>query len=246
MDLHDRVVGGNALGLELLGAGVEIFNSELAFAARRTGARKHAFRIERQDRALELQHFVGAWILDLGAVPRAVFEHHLDGARLTIDHHAPALGEKDHRRGRIRGVGGEHAEPAAAVGWNLANVEHDVGEILEEHPRPDFALGAVHRNLGADLAEGLVAVRHRLQHHPRGRAPAEHGEDQQRLEQAIRADAAGHHHHEFAIGGEPAEAHQQTDQQRHRNRQGQCLRQQGDRQLQDGGDRHPLRNHLLG
>jgi hypothetical protein len=53
------------------------------------------------------------------------------------------------------------------------------------------------------------------------------------LEQPVRADAARHHHDELAIGRQAAEADEQADEQRHRNRQGQRLRQQRDGQLQD-------------
>ena len=189
---------------------------------------------------LEPQHFVRGRIVELGACaacrPRAPSGWSSPARSTTI---RPRLARK------MIGCDGFLVSAASTscqppLERDLADVEDHVGEVLEEHARPHLALGAVHRDLAADLAERLVGVGHRLEHHPRRDAPADHGEHQDRAQQAIRADAAGHHHDEFAVGRQPAEADQEADQQRHRDGQRQRLRQQRDRQPQHRPPGTPL------
>ena len=150
VNLHHLVMRRNALCPHLLGLGVEILDGQLAIAAHRSFAREHAFGIERDNRLLEAQHFVGARIVQLGAMAGAVLEHHLDRAGVAIDHHAAAFGQVDDGLRRIGRVGGEHVAPPGAAGRHLVDIEDNAGEVLEEHARPHFTFGAVHDDPGAD------------------------------------------------------------------------------------------------
>ena len=140
-----------------VGARPQLGDGHLALAAGRPRSREHALGVERDDHLAELRHLVAVGIARRGAVPGAVGEHHLDGALRAIDQHPASLGEEQHRVFRRPGVGGEHAGPAA-VGRDLAHVDDKAGEVFEEDPRLDLALGAVGDQLGGDLAEGLVGV----------------------------------------------------------------------------------------
>ena len=106
-------------------------------------------------------------------------------------------------------------------------------------------LDALRDHVVAQLPEALVGVRNRLDHHVQGRAGRDDGDHQDRAQQPVRADAAGQERHELAVGGQASEADQETDQERHRDREAERLRDQ--RQQHPAGDRprHALRHQRL-
>ena len=75
---------------------------------------------------------------------------------------------------------------------------------------------------------------------------ADDGEQHDRTEQPVGADAAGHQHDDLAVARQPAERDQDADQQRHRNGQPERRRQERDHQAQHGGPGHALGDQLLG
>ena len=79
----------------------------------------------------------------VGRVARAVLEHHFDGPLLAIDDDA-ARGApgRSPAADRARLSAMNTSRPAAARRRDLADVEHEVGEVLEEDARPDLAFGA--------------------------------------------------------------------------------------------------------
>ncbi len=135
-----------------------------------------------------------------------------------FDDHPAGARKVDHRLHRVAGIRGEDVLPAA-VGRNLAHVEHRVREVGKKLAGPDLALGAVGDDAKGDLAERLIGVGDGLDHHPgRGRR-GERRQQQDRAEQPQRTDAAGHHDDDLAVGGEAAEGDQDGDEQGHRNGQ---------------------------
>ena len=207
MDLHDRVVRRDALRLQLDGAGLQLLDAS-SRARRAPGPVRGNTLSGLSDRIvlLELQHFVRGRVFELGAVARAVLEHHLDGPRLAIDDHAAALGEEDHRRatGSTCRPPARRASPGRSSGLRARRGRRSGKSSKKTRGRtsPSARFIAISVLISR---KRLVAVGHRLQHHPRREAPADDREHQDRVEQPVRADAARHHHDDFAIGRQAAE-----------------------------------------
>jgi hypothetical protein len=60
------------------------------------------------------------------------------------------------------------------------------GELGEEDARLDLAFGALREHVERNLAEGLVGVRQRLDHHVRRRRPPDDRDDPDRPQQPQR------------------------------------------------------------
>ena len=114
-----------------------------------------------------------------------------------------------------------------AVARLVAGVQDPARKVLEKHPGPDVVFDPLRDDLERDFPECLVRVRDGLDHHVHRRGGAARGQEQDRPEQPIGADAAGEERDGFPVGGQPAEADQQPGQERHRDRQAERLRDQG-------------------
>ncbi|MEZ5285451.1 MAG: hypothetical protein R2712_11740 [Vicinamibacterales bacterium] len=175
------VVGGLAGRLDLDDALAQLGDGELAVPAGGPVAGKDGLGVQPDHHLLEPQHLVGGRVVELGGVPRAVLEDHLDGPCLTVHQHPAAPGQVDDGLLRVGGVGGQNVLPAAGL-RHLAHVEDGVRKVLEEDAGPDLALGPVRHDLHGQLAERLVGIRHGLEQDPRGGGPGDQP-DGQRPEQ---------------------------------------------------------------
>ena len=240
MDGHHRTVGRNVLRLQFLDPSAELGDRHLRVALQEIARRKDGVRIEPGNELGEPRHLVLGGILEICRVSRAVLEHEIHRAVFAIDHHAAGVRRKDGRLFGVRGVGQEHVEPAAAPRRCVTDVEHAVGEVLEEDSRLDFVFGSSRYHAVDDLAEGLVGGRHRDEHDVARRGPGQHRDQQHGPQQAIDADAARLKRDRLAIGRQAAEGDQEPDEQRYRDRDRQRLRHERHQYAQHDRPRHAL------
>jgi hypothetical protein len=109
-------------------------------------------------------------------------------------------------------VGEEHALPA--TGWcDVADVDDEIGELIEKDARLDVALRAFARQVEHDLEESLIGAGDERDQDVRGDGPGGNRDERHGAEQAPQADAARLHGHEFTISGQPPEGNQQRQQE---------------------------------
>ena len=149
---------------------------------------------------------------------------------------APLTRKVHGRLGGPRRVGHEHITPAA-FGRQLPDINHLVGEVLEEHTGTDVAFHTCGHHDVHDLAITLVRVREGDDGFVGGRDRSEAGHQQHRPGETHQTDAAGLHGDEFPIGRQPSETDKDPQEDGHRNRQAQGLREQ---QPQDAHDDRPF------
>ena len=199
------------------------------------GGGKHGLRIERDGDLVEgrVPRRPRA-CRQVRGVARAFEELQLDQALLAVEPDL-ALLRKIHRgliaSGRVRE---EHIPPAPA-GRQAPDVDHPVGEVLEEHAGLDAALDARRHHAEGDFPEGLVALGQGDDGLVGGGGGRHDRDDRHGTDQAGQADAARLKRHELAIRRQPAEADEDAEQHRHRDGQAQRLGQE--RQEQPGHDR---------
>jgi len=170
VDGHDLIVRRESLTLELRGALFQLRNRHLGIALLRTAAREGAFRADTDHLPIELDDLVRP--VGIGHVAGAVLEDHFDLAPDLIEDHAPVPHEVNRLWATRRVVSHEDVVPAA-LGRNVAHVEDEIGELLEEDARLDFALRALREHVVRDFAKCLIGVGQRFEHHVRRRDPAE-------------------------------------------------------------------------
>ena len=225
--------------LELRHARFQLGNRHLAIAFDGALARKHGVGIDRDHRLLKLQQLIPVGLIQLDAVRRAVFEHQLNRLLAGVDQHAPLPRQIELRIVRRAVVGHDHVAPAEP-GRHLARVNHDVGEVLEEHARLHLAFRHRGDDPEGNFSERLICRRKRDNHDIGGGRGAEEREEDERPQQTREADAAGLERHDFAVSGEASEGNQHADEQRHGNRDAERLRHQRDEHARHDAPRHAL------
>ena len=90
---------------------------------------------------------------------------------------------------RAGAVGDQQIIPAAFAGV-APGIERPVGKLLVEDPRLDFPFDLLGKDFEQDLAIALIRVRNGLDHHVHGGRGRHGGQDQDRAQQPVRADAA--------------------------------------------------------
>jgi hypothetical protein len=243
MDGHDLIVRRQSLSLEFRGTLLQFRNRHLGIAFLRTAAREGAFRTDADHLAIELDDLVRP--IRIGHVARAVLEHHFDLPLHLIQNHAPMPHEVNRLRTAWRVVGHEDVVPPA-FGRNVAHIEHEVGELVEEDAWLDLAFCALREHVVRDFAECLIRVRQRFEHHVGRRHPAENGNEGDRAEQPRNADAARLHRDEFTIRRQPAERDEQRNQERRGNRQRERRRKQRRHRAQHDRRRHAFGDERFG
>ncbi len=176
---------------------------------------------------------------------RRLGEHEVDEL-LDVVHLNPALFREVHRRVvRAGRVGQKHVAPSAAR-EHVLDVNHVVGEFVEEDARLHVVLDPFLDEAERDRPERLVRVGQRDHHLVGRRDRAERGEEGNRAEEAHQAHAARLHRHELAIGGEASQADENPEEHGDRNRQAQRLRQERQQNPRNDRPLHAARNQRLG
>jgi hypothetical protein len=163
-------------------------------------------------------------------MPRRVLQRELDRPFLVIDQQPPLFRKVHRRLVGACGVGQEHVAPPAARHL-IADVDHAIGKLVEEHAWLDVAFCLRGDDAERDLAECLVAVRQRDDRDVRVGGGGGGGQNGHRAEQSQEADAARLERDEFTIARQPAEPDEDADEQRHRDIDAEGLRQQRDEHL---------------
>ena len=246
LNLHHRVVRGDPLLLQLHDERPQLGDRHFAVALGRAAPGKDGLRIEAEHELAEPRHAVVLGRVGLARVLRAVLEDEFHRPPVAIQDHAPAVRQVDDRVVRVGGVRQEDVPPDSASGGHIADEEHAVREVLEEDAGLDLALGPLGDDVVPDFPGRLVRVGDGPDHHVERRGGGQDPEQDGRPEDAGDADAAGLEGDPFAVAREPAEADQQTDQQRHRDGDGEGLRQQGHHEREDGGGRGALGDERFG
>ena len=206
--------------------------------------RKDVLPVDVQRQVLERRAVVIVGLLRIRRVLGSVLEQQLHRLLSAIDDQPSVLREVHVGLLRPRRVGDEDVAPTAGR-RDLADVDHAVGELLEEHARLDVALGARRDDIERDFAVPLVRVRQRDDHDVGGRRGRQYGGDAERSENPEHADAARLQRDDFAVGRQPPEPDQNREQQRHRDRDAERLRQEREQHLENDSPVHPLRNEPL-
>ena len=96
-----------------------------------------------------------------------------------------------------------------------------------------------------DFAVRLIGIRQRHDDLVGSGCRAERRHEENRPEEPHQADATGLHRDELAIGGEPSESHQDSQQHGHRDGQAERLGKQGGHRSRDDRPLHALRDEVL-
>src|SRR4030095_13104595 len=87
--------------------------------------------------------------------------------------------------------GHKNISPSSAAGRNFADIQHHVGEVLEEHTGPHFAFRAFGDDAERNLPEALIGVADGDEQNVGGCRPGQDGQHSNRPHQSPHADAAG-------------------------------------------------------
>src|SRR4029078_5208452 len=115
-----------------------------------------------------------------------------------------ALTRKVDRRFGLPGGGGDEYVAPAALGWQLADVNHLVRKVLEEHTRTHIAFHTCGHHDIHNLAITLIRTRKGEEGFVGGADGSEAADEQDGPRQAHQTDAARLHGDEFAIRREAA------------------------------------------
>ena len=218
----------------------EFGDRHLAVALGGAAAREHRLRVQAHHELPEPGHAVVLRRAGPAGVLGAVLQHEFDGPARPVEHHVPAVREVDNRVVRIRRVGQEDVPPDAAARRHVADKEHAVRKVAEEHPGLDLALDQLGDDVVFDLAGGLVRVGHGPDVDVEGEGRGHDAEGEDGPDDPVNPDAAGLEGDPFAVAREAAEADENPDQQGHRNGHRQRLRHQREHQGEDGRRRSPF------
>ena len=244
--LHDRRVRRYPRRAHRGGLRAQLRDGQLAQAPVRPARGEQGLGVQLDPQFPEGVHLVGVRGGRIHPMALAVLEHDGNGPAVPIHADAPAFRDVDVRLIRPLHVREKDVEPSFAGAGDLLHVQHDVREVPHvEHPRPHLALGAVGLHAQENLPKPLVGVRHHGQQQVAVDRRRRGGQGQQGSEDAEQADAAGLHRHRLAIPGQPTESHQDADQQGHRYRDAERLRDEQQQQLGDLPRVHPDPNQLF-
>ena len=171
-------------------------------------------------------------------------QHELHRLFRAIDQQPSLAREIDRRLARTCGVGEEDVAPAAG-GLDVAHEQDAVRKLAEEDARLDIAFGLGRDDVERNLPERLVGVRQRDDHDVGGGGARRHGQHDDRTQHPEQADAAGLQDDELAVGRQPAQADQDAEQQRHRDRDPQRLGHERQQDATDGEPGDTLGDQLL-
>ena len=203
----------------------------------RPAVRKQRRGIELNRQLFEAVHLVRGRDGRVHPVSLTVAQGDGDGAQLLVHGDAAPFGHVDVRLFRPLDVREEDVSPA--VRGDLPHVENRARKPIHlKHARLDLALGAVRRHAEHRLPQASVGVRHRLGQQVAVERGRQGGQDEQRRQDAEDADAARLHRHHLAVARQASEPHQDPDQERHRNRQAQRVRQRRHENLKDVAQVH--------
>ena len=197
VNLEELIVRKLPLRADLVRLGAQFGNRHFAVALRRAALGEHHIRAEIEQDLSEAVDVVVA--RGISGVTSAVFEDDFDRSLRAIDQDASVLGVVDRGALAAAVVGHEDAVPSAGR-RDLAHVEVDVRESIEERPRLDFSFRLRGDDVERDLARALIARRDRDQEHVGRGAETQHGNQTDREEQPSGTDAAGLKCDELAIG----------------------------------------------
>ena len=220
-------------------------NGQLVHGPRQPAVRKQRRPIELDRQLVEAVHLVRGRDGRVHPVPLTVAQGDGNGAALLVNRDAAPFCHVDVRLFRPLDVREEDVSPT--VRRDLPHVQHRARKPIHlKHARLDLAFGAVRRHAEHRLPKAPVGVRHRL-----GQQVAVDGRRQgrqyeERREDAEDADAARLHRHHLAVARQASEAHQDPDQERHRYRQAQRVRQHRRQDLQDVAQVHADPDQLFG
>ena len=153
-------------------------------------------------------------------------------------------GQRQHQRQPIQELLLRY--PAGTQAIDLVDVEGHSRQAFIEDARLHVVLRPRRDGLEDDVAKPLIGVG---QHHDEGVAGGGGGDDGQGEDGAQQpgdADAARLHDDDLPIPRHPAQAHQQAEQHRHRNRDAEPLRHQQQQELRNRPAVHALGDQLLG
>jgi hypothetical protein len=132
-------------------------------------------------------------------------------------------------------VGHENAFPLAGGGVDGIDVDHQIRVAGVEDARLDDVLDGRGRQLGLQLHELAVAFRHHVIDEVEVQHEHREAEEEHRPVDRARRDAERAHGHDFRVGGKAADGDQDAEQQRHRQREHDDVRQDEDQELADHG-----------
>ena len=169
---------------------------------------------------------VGTGIIRVHLMHVGETEHQDRGTAVARSHvDAPGFAYDDLLFGTWNGVGQEHAAPAVLVLGRLEDVEHALLEAVVEHPGLDLLVHTPLQDRQLQFARRLVARRQSDGHQVCGYRGQQQTHEQDRPVDREQADSRGPHGNQLAVGSHPADGQQDGEQERHRNRQDDDLRQ---------------------
>ncbi len=238
---HDLVVRIDVLLAQLRHLGSQLGDGHFRVTLHRSGARKHALRIDDERRLRERALLVFRGLVEIDGVVRAVVQHHLHRAFRLVEKQAAPLRQIGLGLRRRAALGDQDIGPAHSR-RHLANVNDEIRELRVEHARLDLRFAARHEQLEGNLPECLICERQRDDHDVGRCRRRDEAEQQERTEEAANADAAGFHRHDLTIARQPAERDEDADEQGHRDGDAERLRHERRQHPNDDVPRRAFRN----
>ena len=188
---------------------------------------------------------VDGQVLRVDAVPAASSEDDIHHAVLAVDDHSAFFGDVHQGVLRVSVVGQEDLGPPGALDVHVHHTQEDPREALVEDPWFHLVFRSYRHCAEGDLAERLVGVRHCHDQDVRGRPERHHAQHRHWSEHSIDADTAGLQRHGLTVAGQSPESHQEPDEDRHRDGDAECLRNERQHELGDRPAADTLREQLL-
>ena len=169
----------------------------------------------------------------------------LDPVARPVDDELAFVGQDDGREAVVVAGGRQHDVLPDAVGPDRLDKQDLAWEPFVEHARLDLLRRLLGDQVHDDLDKGPVAGRNALDHHVERQASDQERHDEGRPEDPPQADAAGQEGNGFAVGGQSSKGDQESDQEGHRQRDAEGLRQEVDQEVGHGADRSTLGQEVL-
>ena len=121
----------------------------------------------------------------------------------------------------------KHALPdgGALRGLHVLNVKHELGKAFIENSRLHFKRRLRRLQPVFEPAQRGLRFRREIHGVEHGQRPGGHGKNGNDPQECPHADAAGPHGGDFAVGSQPAQPDQNSDQHAHRDGVSECNRQ---------------------
>ncbi|MEZ5313079.1 MAG: hypothetical protein R2862_05180 [Thermoanaerobaculia bacterium] len=191
----------------------------------------------------ETQRFVAARLVALGgtqveAVLDGVLEVEYDPFAVPLDPQAAGAGDDRFLAFPGNGIGEEDPAPVtSAITGHSEDVEHFALPLCVEDARLDLLADGAGQDVEIEPRDRVVSARQDADHQNRVDEHQEAGEDQDGAQDADDADPVRAQGDQLAVRSHAPDSDQDPEQQRHRNRQDDDVRQRVEQQTSDRSDR---------